>query len=51
MAGQQQNDSSNDALYVGGFILLLYVILLAFFGETLTAWHLKTRELWAMLGD
>lgn len=51
MAGQQQNDSSNDALYVGGFILLLYVILLAFFGETLTAWHLKTREGWAAVAD
>lgn len=51
MAGQQQNDSSNDALYVGGFLLLLYVLLVAFFGETVTAWHLKLRALWAHLGD
>lgn len=51
MAGQQQNENGNDALYVGGFLLLIYVLLLTFFGEAVTSWHLKLRAGWAWLAN
>ncbi len=50
MAGQQQQgDSSNDALYVGVFFLIIYMVLLTFFGETIAKFHLFLRGLWADL--
>ena len=51
MAGQQQNDSGNDALYVGVFLIVVYAILTAFFGEMVASWHLTVRSWWASLGD
>jgi intracellular multiplication protein IcmP len=52
MAGQQQQgDSSNDLLYVGVFFLILYVILISFFGESIAKYHLMLRGWWADLGN
>lgn len=50
MSSQQPADSSNDAIYVAGFLMLLYVVMVIFFGETIAAFHLKVREGWAALG-
>lgn len=48
MSNQQQADSGNEALYVGGFLLLLYVIAVMFFGEQIATVHLWTRKMWAL---
>lgn len=48
MSNQQQNDSGNEAMYVGGFLILLYVIALMFFGEQIAGVHLWTRKMWAL---
>lgn len=50
MAGQQENDKSNDLIYVGGFVLLVYILLLTFFGEYVAGFHLMVRGWWADLG-
>lgn len=52
MAGQQQQgEGGNELLYVGVFLLIVYVILLNFFGETVARYHLFMRGLWADLGN
>lgn len=47
-SNQNQNDGSQDAMYVGGFLILLYIIAIMFFGEQLTMIHLWMRKAWAV---
>ena len=43
---EKQNDSSNDALYVGGFLIVVFFIGVWLFGEQVVKLHLWIRELW-----
>lgn len=43
---EKQNDSSMDAIYVAGFLLLLFVLITWLFGEQIVRFHLWMREFW-----
>lgn len=49
MSGQDK-DSSNDFIWVMIFMIGVYLLVTLFFGETITALHLKMRQGWAWLG-
>lgn len=47
----QDRDSSTDAIWVMIFLIVMYLLITIFFGEFLTAIHLKVRMGWAWLAS
>ena len=46
MSQNNQNDSGMDMLWVGGVLIVLYLIVQIWFGEHIAAVHLKVRWAW-----
>ena len=45
----EQKQDNNEALYIIGFVLLIYIVLLYAFGESIAGFHLTVRGWWADL--